>query len=162
MHTLYAQDDVRNLVRDRFGEGVVGPDGAVDRAALGARAFSEPDGIQFLQDLLFPRIHDARDAWIRARRGEHRWPLLVVEVPLLFEAGLADRFDAVLVVTAPEDIRRDRVRARGQDFGTRADLQWPEARKVAAADRAFVNDGDPGRLDAWAAGVFAEYATPAS
>ena len=161
VHALYAQDDVRNLVRDRFGEAVVGPDGAIDRAVLGARAFAEPDGIRFLQDLLFPRIHEARDAWIQARRRERRWPLLVVEVPLLFEAGLEDRFDAVLVVTASEEVRRARVRQRGQDFGARADLQWPEARKAAAADRAFVNDGDPARLDAWAAGVFAEYATPA-
>lgn len=160
VHGLYAQDDVRKLVRDRFGAGVFGPDGAIDRRALGARAFTDPDGIGFLQDLLYPRIHAARDAWIRARRADGRWPLLVVEVPLLFEAGLAASFDAVLVVTAAEDVRRARVAERGQDFGERAERQWTEARKVAAADRAFVNNADPARLDAWVAEVFAEFATP--
>jgi dephospho-CoA kinase len=160
VHTLYAQDDVRKLVRDRFGAVVLAPDGRIDRRALGARAFDDPDGISFLQDLLFPRIHRARDAWIRERRAEGRWPLLVVEVPLLFEAGLEASFDAVLVVTAAEDIRRARVAERGQDFGERADRQWTEERKVAAADRAFVNDGDPDRLEAWVAEVFREFVKP--
>ncbi len=161
VHALYAQDDVREAVRERFGTEVLGPDGAIDRDALGARAFADPDGIAFLQGVLFPRIHQARDAWIRDRRAEGRWPLLVVEVPLLFEAGLAHSFDAVLVVTATADIRRGRVSARGQDFGARADRQWTEDRKLAAADRAFVNDGNPAQLDAWVAQMFAEFATPA-
>ena len=149
-------------MRARFGTAVIGADGAIDRRALGARAFAELGGIAFLEGVLFPRIHQARDAWIRQRRADGRWPLLVVEVPLLFEADLAANFDAVLVVTAPEDVRRARVSARGQDFGERADRQWTEGRKVSAADRAFVNDGDPARLEAWVAQVFAEFATPAS
>lgn len=161
VHALYAQDDVRDAVRERFGAGVVDPNGAIDRGALGARAFADPDGIPFLQGLLFPRIQRARDAWIRDRRAEERWPLLVVEVPLLFEAGLGASFDAVLVVTAPADVRRARVTARGQDFGERADRQWTEERKVQAADDAFVNDGGPAQLDAWVRRVFAEYAIPA-
>jgi len=161
VHALYAQDDVRESVRERFGEEVFGADGAIDRRALGARAFADPDGIRFLEGVLFPRIHRARDAWIRDRRAEGRWPLLVVEVPLLFEADLAGSFDAVLVVTAPEDVRRTRVTARGQTFGERAGRQWTEDRKVSAADRAFVNDGDRARLEAWVAEVFAEFATPA-
>jgi len=161
VHALYAQDDVRESVRERFGAEVFGADGAIDRRALGARAFADPDGIRFLEGVLFPRIHRARDAWIRDRRAEGRWPLLVVEVPLLFEAELAGSFDAVLVVTAPEDVRRTRVTARGQTFGERAGRQWTEDRKVSAADRAFVNDGDRARLEAWVAEVFAEFATPA-
>ena len=114
-----------------------------------------------MQSILFPRIHAVRDAWVRDRRAEGRWPLLVVEVPLLFEAGLAASFDAVLVVTAPEQVRRARVAERGQDFAARSALQWTEERKVAAADRAYVNDGDPARLRAWVMKVFAEFATPA-
>jgi len=88
--------------------------------------------------------------------------LLVVEVPLLFEAGLAEEFDAVVVVSASEELRRERVQARGQDFGERADRQWSEDRKIAAADRAFVNDGDIAALEGWVRGVFAEFARPAA
>ena len=162
VHGLYAQDDVRNVVRDRFGAGVLGPDGTIDRRALGAVAFDDPNGIDFLQELLYPRIRQARDAWVGERRADGHWPLLVVEVPLLFEAGLADSFDAVLVVTASERVRRARVAARGQDFGERADRQWTEARKVATADRAFVNDDDRERLTAWVEGVFRDFATPSN
>src|SRR5206468_2928695 len=85
-------------------------------------------------------------------------PLLVCEVPLLYEAGLEDRFDAVLVVTAPEEVRRRRVTARGQDFSARSARQVPEGVKVARADRYVVNDGTPSDLEAWVAARFAEYA----
>ena len=85
-------------------------------------------------------------------------PLLVVEVPLLFEAGLAADYDAVLVVTASEAVRRARVEARGQDFAGRSARQLGEAEKVARADRAYVNDGSLDDLRAWVAARFREYA----
>lgn len=159
VHALYAREDVRECVRQRFGPDVLRPDGSVDRDALGPKAFGDPSGIAFLEELLFPKVRDARDAWVRDRRAEGHWPLLVVEVPLLFEAGLQDEFDAVLVVTASADLRRARVVARGQQFGERAGRQWTEQQKVAAADRAFVNDGPPARLEAWVQGVYREFAT---
>ncbi len=161
MHALYAEPDVIALIQDRFGASVRSPDGSIDRAALGAIAFADSDGIPFLERVVFPRIASARERWIGDRRAERRWPLLVVEVPLLFEAGLADRFDAVVVVTSGEDMRRARVEARGQDFAERSRRQWPEERKVAAADCVFHNDGDLAALRAWAGRVYTEFATPA-
>ncbi|MCU0307659.1 MAG: dephospho-CoA kinase [Thermoleophilia bacterium] len=159
VHALYADREVRAAVRERFGPGVIGPGGEVDRAALGARAFAEEGGIRFLEDLLHPRVGAAREAWVAARRAEDPPPpLLVCEVPLLFEAGLADRFDAVLVVTASEAVRRARVEARGQRFAERVGRQWDEGAKVAAADCAFTNDGDLDALGTWVAGCFARHA----
>jgi dephospho-CoA kinase len=160
VHTLYAQDDVRDLVRGRFGDGVLRADGSVDRSRLADRAFADPAGIQFLEQILYPRIRAARAVWVRDRRSEGRWPLLVIEVPLLFEADLVDEFDAVLVVSASRSIRRERVMARGQNFGERADRQWGEERKREAADRAYLNDGDLEALDGWVRAVFSEFATP--
>jgi dephospho-CoA kinase len=162
VHGLYARPDVVAAVRDRFGPGVLAPDGTVDRAALGARAFAEEGGIRFLEDLLHPRIGAEREAWIaRARAADPPPPLLVCEVPLLFEAGLRDRFDAVLVVTASPEVRRARVEARGQSFAARAGRQWDEERKVAAADHHLVNDGDLAALHAWVAEVFRAHAVAA-
>lgn len=160
MHALYAQGDVVSLVSERFGPSVVAADGSIDRRALGAQALADPDGLGFLETVVFPRIADARAGWIRDRRAERRWPLLVVEVPLLFEAGLAGEFDAVLVVTASDAVRRARVAARGQDFAALAGRQWPEDRKVAAADRVYRNDGDLDALQAWVTEVFGQYAVP--
>ncbi len=157
VHELYGLPDVQATVRARFGADVFCADGGVDRARLGAIAFAQEGGIAFLEAMLFPRIRAYRDEWIAARRAEGSWPLLVVEVPLLFEAGVAGQFDAVIVITASEDVRRARVSARGQNFSERADLQWPEARKVAAADLVYVNDGSTADLDRWTADVIAQY-----
>ena len=75
---------------------------------------------RFLEALLHPRVGAGARAWIAdQRRADPPPPLLVCEVPLLFEAGAEGPFDAVLVVTAPDDVRRARVEARGQDFAAR-------------------------------------------
>lgn len=145
-------------MRARFGEGVISSDGTVDRPALGRAAFGQEGGMAFLESLVHPRVGAARERWIAECRERRPAPaLLVCEVPLLFEAGLQDLFDAVLVVTAAEDVRRERVAARGQDFAERAARQTPEPEKVARADRAYVNDGGLEGLRAWVADRYAEY-----
>ena len=65
---------------------------------------------------------------------------------------------AALLVTAPADVRRRRVEARGQDFDERSARQLPEDEKAARADRVLVNDAGLDDLRAWVAARFAEYA----
>jgi dephospho-CoA kinase len=159
VHDLYADPEVVAAVVERFGPEVVGADGAVDRAALGARAFAQEGGIAFLERLIHPRVERRRRAWIAEQSARRPPPaLLVCEVPLLFEAGAQDRFDAALVVTAPAEVRRRRVEARGQDFDERSARQMPEEDKVALADRVLVNDGDLAALREWVADRYGEYA----
>jgi len=156
---LYSDPDVMSAVRERFGSGVIDAGGAVDRAALAASAFDDPEALGFLEGLLHPRIGSEREAWVAAQRAMERPPpLLVCEVPLLFEAGLEERFDAVIVVTASEGVRRRRVEARGQDFDGRAAHQVDEARKVAAADMSFTNDFTLDDLERWVGEVMARFA----
>jgi len=156
---LYADPDITSAVRERFGAGVIDAGGAVDRAALAASAFDDPDALRFLEGLLHPRIGSEREAWVTAKRAlASPPPVLVCEVPLLFEAGLEDHFDAVLVVTASDDVRRRRVEARGQDYVARAAHQVDEGRKVAAADMAFVNDGSLDDLERWVGAVMDRFA----
>lgn len=158
VHAAYDDPEVVATVRDRFGDGVVGSDGLLDRAALGARAFAEADGVAFLERLVHPRVGAARREWERAQQARDPLPpLLVCEVPLLYEAGLEEDFDAVLVVTASEEVRRARVAARGQDFDARAARQIPEDDKIRRADRYLLNDGPEDDLEAWVAARFAEY-----
>jgi dephospho-CoA kinase len=159
VHRIYGERAVVAAVRERFGDAVIAPDGAVDRAALGPRAFAEEGGLAFLERLVHGRVGEIRREWIAAQAARTPPPpLLVCEVPVLFEAGLESSFDAVLVVTASDDVRRARVEARGQDFAARRARQVPEEEKVARADRAFVNDGGVEALRAWVADRFAEYA----
>ena len=159
VHNLYADPEVIRAVADRFGPEVLDAAGAVDRAALGPRAFAEPDGLRFLEGLLHPRIGAGRERWVAdQRRRDPAPPLLVCEVPLLFEVGAEGAFDAVLVITAGESVRRERVEARGQGFDERRARQLPEAEKVARADAAYVNDGSLAALEAWVAERFADLA----
>lgn len=146
-------------VAGRFGVDVLDADGGVDRAALGPRAFAEPGGIAFLERLLHPRVGARRAEWIaREDARTPAPPLIVCEVPVLFEAGLEDQFDAVLVVTAKENVRRARVEARGQRFAARQALQLSEDDKVARADGAYRNDGSLDDLERWVAERFSHYA----
>ena len=159
VHRLYVDPEVMAAVRQQFGSSVMSPDGAVDRAALGTAAMREDGGMRFLEHLLHPRIGAARSAWVAEQRAAATPPpLLVCEVPLLFEVGLEPLFDAVLVVTAPEGVRRARVEARGQDFDARAALQWDEDRKVDLANAHYVNDGTEDALDAWVGQQFQTWA----
>lgn len=162
VHAAYARPEVVERVRARFGDAVIGPDGSVDRAALGPRAFAEEGALAALEAIVHPMVSQAREEWIAVQAAaDPPPPLLVCEVPLLYEVGLEGLFDAVLVVTAPDDVRRARVEGRGQDFAARAAHQLPEAEKVARADAHVVNDGDIDVLRAWVADRFAEYAGPA-
>jgi len=159
VHALYADPEIIDAVQQRFGPEVIAPDGSVDRAALGDRAMAVGGGMRFLEELLHPRIGEARLQWIARHRAlVPPPPLLVCEDPLLFEAGLGDRFDAIVVVTASESVRRKRVTDRGQDFDARAAMQWAEDRKVRAADESYVNDGTEAALDAWVGEVFGRWA----
>lgn len=158
VHLIYEEPEVVAQVRRRFGEGVLDPRGGVDRALLGPRAFAEEGGLAFLEHLVHGRVGERREQWIAEQAAAVSPPaLLVCEVPVLFEAGLQDAFDAVIVITASEAVRRARVEARGQDFDQRSARQVPEAEKVARADRAYVNDDGVAELRAWIADRYAEY-----
>ena len=159
VHAAYGDPGVVARVRERFGDGVVGPDGTIDRALLGPLALAQEGGLAALEAILHPLVGRAREEWVAARRADTPPPpLLVCEIPLFFEAGTAGLFDAVLVVTATDAVRRARVAARGQDFDARAARQLSERDKVERADAAFVNDGGLDELRAWVADRFAQYA----
>lgn len=163
VHRLYDDPAVVAAVRVRFGEDVVDGSGLVNRTLLGDRAFADDSGIAFLESLLHPRIALAREAWTVEQRSQVPVPpLLVCEVPLLFEAGLEGTFDGVIVVTASEPVRRMRVEERGQKFDERRVHQMDEESKVAAADEAYLNDGSLDDLQEWVDAVMTRYATRAA
>ncbi len=132
-------------VRSRFGEEVIGVDGALDRAHLRDIVFRDPSARQDLERILHPVIRTLRDQWVEARRREGA-SLVVSEIPLLFELNMEDGFDVIVVVDAPPHLREERlVRDRG--------LSESEARRLMAsqgdprvkrekADYVLLNEGD--------------------
>ncbi|NQV79404.1 MAG: dephospho-CoA kinase [Alphaproteobacteria bacterium] len=85
--------------------------GAVDRAALGARVFGKPDDLRRLESIVHPMVRAERAKFLRGARAR-RDPLVVFDIPLLYETGGERGCDAVLVVSAPAFVQRARVLAR--------------------------------------------------
>jgi dephospho-CoA kinase len=141
VHTLLAEDEgVREAIRERWGEDAVG-----DRKRIGEIVFEDPGELEWLERLLHPRTRTLGDAWLETVDR----PLAVIEIPLLFETGGETRFDKVVVITAPRDLREQR---RGP-FADREARLIPEEEKVRRADFSYVNNGSLADLDAYVAGV---------
>jgi dephospho-CoA kinase len=142
VHDLIARDpEVRSALQARFG--------STDRSAIGKVVFADRDALRWLEQLLHPRVEAIQRGWLETVDA----PVAVVEIPLLYETGSERRFDRVVVVTAPEDVRT--ARRRPASDGRDARL-LPDEEKVARADYSYVNDGSLEQLDAWVAGVLAE------
>ena len=125
-------------IRERFGDAVLAPDGSLDRAALGARVFSDPGARAALNAIVHPevqRLYRERLARIEADEPE---AIVVYDVPLLVEARSADEFSVVVVAHAPADERVERLVAlRGMDRASAHDrvaAQASDDERLAAAD----------------------------
>jgi dephospho-CoA kinase len=155
VHRLLREDaEVKRAIVARLGKGILGPQGEIDRSAVAAIVFRDRDELAWLEALLHPRVALDYMAW-RDELGRQPDPpaVCVTEVPLLYEVGGETRFDAVVVVTAPPELRAGRARVSPDDRSPRL---IPDAEKVRRADFAYVNDGSLEDLDAWVAGVVRE------
>lgn len=114
--------------------GTTGPAG-VDRAVLGGRVLGRPDELAALEAIMHPAVAQERRRFLRLHR---RRPLVVLDIPLLFEKGGARHVDAVAVVSAPAEVQRERVLARAgmtpEKFAAILRLQVPDAVKRRRAD----------------------------
>ncbi|KQS03214.1 dephospho-CoA kinase [Sphingomonas sp. Leaf357] len=120
--------------------GTTGPDG-VDRAALGARVLNDTPALQRLEALVHPAVGEERAAFLAAHADA---PLVVFDIPLLFETGGESRVDKVAVVSATPEIQRARVLARPGMSAARFESilarQTPDAEKRARADVVIPTD----------------------
>jgi dephospho-CoA kinase len=144
-------------IRETFGAGMLRADGSLDRPALRAIVFDDPDSLRRLEAIIHPAVDRLRtDLLEEARADGARVALL--EIPLLFEKDLLDEFDAVIVVDAPADVRRRRVcESRGltsEEFSAMDAAQWSGQRKRAAAAHVIWNDDDLASLESEAREVW--------
>jgi dephospho-CoA kinase len=114
--------------------GTTGESG-VDRTALGERVLGEPERLRKLESLVHPAVAREREEFLAAHVDA---PLVLLDIPLLFEAGGWDQVDKVAVVSAPADVQRERVLARAgmtaEKFERILARQMPDAEKRARAD----------------------------
>jgi dephospho-CoA kinase len=141
VHRLISGDpEVRMALEERFGSS--------DRARIAEVVFSNPDELAWLEALLHPRVRREYQKWLKGVEAG----VAVVEVPLLYETGAQALFDAVVVITAPEEVRRARISA---ELDRRSARLVPDEAKVARADFVYVNRGSLEDLDRFVASVLA-------
>jgi dephospho-CoA kinase len=154
VHHLLRREVVRDAVVARMGNGVLAPDGEIDRGALATVVFNDRDALAWLEELLHPLVSLEYLQW-RERLAElpNVPAVCVTEVPLLYETGGDARFDKVIVITAPTKLRRARSVVATEDREARL---IPDGEKVERADYAFKNTGSLEELDEFVASVMRE------
>jgi dephospho-CoA kinase len=152
-HAVLAADaDVQTALRERWGDAVFSADGSVARAAVARRVFAMDTGAEldrlFLEDLLHPRIGQ-RLKKLRDQYAAEGKPAVVLDAPLLLEAGWGPMCDVVLMIDAARELRLERARQRGwteAEFDRRERAQWPIEDKRREAHFLISNDGTDTQL----------------
>ena len=147
-HDVLARDTpAYQRVVERFGEQVLATDRQIDRSALGSIVFRDPDARKFLEDVTHPAIIARMQALIDGFRANppSADAVLALEIPLLFECGLEDTVDQVMVVAAEQRTQVDRLTTGGaasrEEALRRIAAQMPLAHKIDRADKVIWNDG---------------------
>ena len=156
-HASIAPDTTgHTAVVDRFGAGVLGPDGAVDRRALARIVFADDKARRDLEAIVHPRVYRAIGEWF-ATLADRSERLGIADIPLLFETGREIDYDAVIVTSCPPAMQMQRLMARGgrsrQDAERRLAAQLPTDAKVAHADYVIDTSGTPEETDTQVRGV---------
>jgi len=142
---------------EAFGTEILDGAGRIDRRRLGARVFADPAAKRQLEAMMHPAIRAACENEIRAAEASVR-AVCLVDAALILEAGQQDRFDAIVLVAAPEAVQVDRlVRTRGlteAEARRRIQSQWTTAAKAALADFVIDNSGDLAATEAQVARVY--------
>ena len=149
-HRFYAADGpLPGKLVERWGKTILLDSGEVDRGKLAAIVFADPAELDALTAMVYPLLADELDRLTGACRRDGIDA--AIEIPLLYEADLAGKFDAVAAVWSAPEIRRERLR-RKRNFDD-AEIRRREARQLAAdlklerADYGLINNGPPEELE---------------
>jgi dephospho-CoA kinase len=159
----YAPDTPETAaIARRFGSNLRQADGTIDRRRLGDLVMADPNARHDLERILDPAVRRA----LTQRIEQAQAPVVVLDAIRLIESGLADRCDAVWVVTCPRAVQLQRLRAsRGfllAQAETRIDAQSPQDEKVARATTVIENDGSLAQLEQRVAAAWAHLESPAA
>jgi dephospho-CoA kinase len=145
---LLTTGEIRDQLVEKFGDEVA-PDGEIDRSKVAERVFGDDERREWLEGLLWPRVGQRVWEWRTELEGSHDPPrAAVVEVPLLFEAGMQDGFDSTIAVVADEAIREERAGQRGHvGLESRTARQLSQEEKSQRADYTVRNEGSLDELE---------------
>ncbi|MBX9571089.1 MAG: dephospho-CoA kinase [Candidatus Obscuribacterales bacterium] len=141
-HVLKNDADVKEALRKRFGTGIFGADGHINRKALGAIVFSDDAARHDLDKIVHPAVIKACRQQVYALGPV---PLVFLLVPLLFEAGLEEQYDEIWTVIASPEVVRERLKKRDgltdEEAEKRIAAQYPQAEKARRSHHVIDNSG---------------------
>lgn len=139
---LYLIPSVKEQIIKRFGEEVYFEDGTLNRKLLSYHLFKNEEAMKFIESVLYPALNQHFDEWCEQQTS----PYVLYESAILFEKNYGKYFDKIIFVSAPEDIRLQRVMKRDdcteENVRSRMRLQMSEETKISKADFVIYNDGD--------------------
>ncbi len=141
---------VYRKVVETFGPGILAADGAIRRDVLGGIVFQEPERLARLNALVHPAVREEMTQWLD-REEASGTRMAAAVIPLLFEAGMAQGWDAVVCIACSPPVQMARLRSRGLDDAAcrvRLLAQMPIEQKAARSDFTIQNDGSPEALSA--------------
>ena len=138
---LYLIPSVKELIIKRFGDEVYFDDGTLNRKLLSYHLFKNDEAMRFIESVLYPALNQHFDEWCE----QQKTPYVLYESAILFEKDYIKFFDKIIFVSAPEDIRLQRVMLRDdcteENVRSRMRLQLSEEQKISKADYVIYNDG---------------------
>lgn len=141
---LYTESDIRLKIQKQFGKSVYQGDGQLNKARLAQLIFNDPYAMQFIRELMYPRLHKRFDEWATEQQ-KRQSPYVLYEAALIFENDFQSHFDFTILIIAPEALRVERIKERDKlsdsEIRQRMDHQWPEAKKLELTDFVIQNDG---------------------
>lgn len=147
VHTLLEDDrQVQQRVVDAFGDEILNASGDIDRARLGQVVFADPEKRRDLESILHPLVTQQTIRWFDMVSDAR---IAVVEMPLLYEAGLESLFDVVVAVWTEHAIQENRLLSKGfslEEANNRINAQMPLGEKARMADFTIHNTGSLGQL----------------
>ena len=139
---LYLIPSVKEQIIKRFGEEVYFEDGTLNRKLLSYHLFKNEEAMKFIESVLYPALNQHFDEWCKQQTS----PYVLYESAILFEKNYGKYFDKIIFVSAPEDIRLQRVMKRDdcteENVRSRMRLQMSEETKISKADFVIYNDGN--------------------
>jgi dephospho-CoA kinase len=138
---LYSEDPelLKEVVRE-FGEEVLNPEGTLNRMKLAEVVFKDEVALAKLNAIIHPRVANRFHQW----KNQQHSSMVLRESAILFESGTHNDCDFVIAVSAPEDLRIERVMKRSamkrEEAEARIARQWPQSKVMAQADSVIVND----------------------
>lgn len=139
---MYYKEDIRQALVARFGDGLYNTDGTIDKAFVASLIFGDSNAAAFIEGLLYPALNDYFMEWAKAQGSAY----VLYESAIIFEKGMDDRFNAIIMVTASEETRLRRVMLRDacDEASVRARMskQWGDSYKISRSDYVIKHEYD--------------------